>query len=167
MYHGDSGQVVQGSTFFTHENILYNFFCNTTSSVIHVFLEDIVRLHGIPHQIISDRDLVFISTLWISLQHALGMQLNFSSSYHPETNGQTKRVNQVLEDMLHMYVMDRQVKWEDYLYLFEFAYNNRYNSSLGMSPFHALYARPCHTPLSWDCLEDRVLLGPEMLQDME
>ena len=66
-----------------------------------------------------------------------------------------------------MDVMDRKVKWKDYLYLVEFAYNKRYHSFLGMSPFQALYRRPCHTPLSWDLLEDRVLLGPEMLQDME
>ena len=66
-----------------------------------------------------------------------------------------------------MYVMDRQVKWEDYLYLVDFSYNNGYNSSLGMSPFQALYGRPCRTPLSWDRLEDHVLLGPEMLQEME
>ena len=66
-----------------------------------------------------------------------------------------------------MYVMDRQVKWEDYLYLVEFAYNNDYHSYLGMSPFQALYSRPCCTHLSWDRLEDQVLFGPEMLQDME
>ena len=106
---------------------------------------------------------MFTSTLWMCLQHALGMQLNFSSTYHPKTNGQTERVNQVLEDMPRMYVMNRQVKWEDYLYLFEFAYNNVCHSSLVMSPFQALYSRPCHTPLSWDCLEDQVLLGLEML----
>ena len=69
--------------------------------------------------------------------------------------------------MLHMYVMDRQVRWEEYLYLVEFSYNNRYHSSLGMSHFQALYGRPCHTALSWDHLEDQVLLSQEMLQDME
>ena len=126
----------------------------TTSSVVHVFLEDIVHLHGIPRRIISDRDPVFTSALWTSLQHALGAQLNFSLTYHPQTNGQFERVNQVLEDMLCMYVMDRQVKQEDYLYLVEFAYNNGYHISLGMSPFQALYGRPCRTPLSWDRFED-------------
>jgi hypothetical protein len=139
----------------------------TATSVARVFMKDIVRLHGVPRKIISDRDPVFTSEFWTSLQHALGTQLNFSSAYHPETDGQTERVNQVLEDMLRMYVMDRQTHWEDYLYLVEFAYNNGYHSSLGMSPFQALYGRPCRTPLSWDRLEDRVLLGPEMLQDME
>lgn len=130
-------------------------------------MRDIVRLHGIPWKIISDRDPVFTSEFWTSLQHGLGAQLNFSSAYHLETDGQTERVNQVLEDMLRMYVMDRQTFWEDYLYLVEFAYNNGYHSSIGMAPFQALYGRPYHTPLSWDNLEDRVLLGPEMLRDME
>ena len=79
----------------------------TSSSVAHVFLVDIVHFHGIPHLIISDRDPVFTSVLWTSLQHALGTQLNFSFAFHPETDGQTKRVNKILEDMLRMYVMDR------------------------------------------------------------
>ena len=114
----------------------------TTSSVALVFLEDIIRLHGIPRKIISDRDLVFALALLKSLEYALGVQLNFSSAYHLETDGQTERLNQVLEDMLCMYVMDRKVKWEDYLYLL----HNGYHSSLGMSPFQALYGRLCHTP---------------------
>ncbi len=86
----------------------------TTSFVVHIFLEDIVQLHGIPCQIISDRDPLFTLALWMSLQHALGTQFNFSSAYHLETDGQIERVNQVLEDMLYMYVMGRQVKREDY-----------------------------------------------------
>ena len=107
----------------------------TTSSVALVFLEDIIRLHGIPRKIISDRDLVFALALLTSLEYALGVQLNFSSAYHLETDGQTERLNQVLEDMLRMYVMDRKVKWEDHLYLVEFSHNNGYHSSLSMSPF--------------------------------
>lgn len=107
----------------------------TITSVANVFMHDIVRLHGIPQKIISDRDPVFTSTFWTSLQHDLGTQLNFNSAYHPKMNGQTKRVNHVLEDMLRMYVMDRQSQWEDYLYLVEFTYNNGYHSSIGMTPF--------------------------------
>ena len=78
--------------------------------------------------------------LWTSLQYALGVQLNFNLAYHLEYNGQTERVNQVLEDMLHMYVMDRQVHWEDYLYLVDFSYNNGYHSYLFMHsrPFISL-----------------------------
>jgi hypothetical protein len=73
----------------------------------------------------------------------------------------------VIEDMLRMYVMDKPSKWEDYLHLVEFAYNNGYQYSLKMSPFEALYGRKCNTPLSWDNPTDRVILGPELLKDME
>ena len=69
------------------------------------------------------------------------MKLNFSTAYHPQTDGQTERVNQVLEDMLHMYVMDKPSKWEDYLNLVEFYYNNGQQEYLGMSPYEDLYGR--------------------------
>ena len=77
------------------------------------------------------------------------------------------RSNQVMEDMLRMYVMDNQTQWEKHLPLVEFAYNNSYHSSIGMPPYEALYGRPCKTPLSWDRLEDRVTVGPELIQEME
>lgn len=109
------------------------------ASVAHIYMEQIVKLHGIPKQIISDRDPVSTSSLWRSMQRELGTQLNFSFAYHPGTDGKTERVNQILEDMLRMYVMDRQNKWEEFLHLFEFAYNNGYHSSIGMAPFQALY----------------------------
>ena len=73
-------------------------------------------------------------------------------------------MNQVLEDMLRMYVMDQQNKWEEYLPLVEFTYNNSYHYSLGMAPYGMLYGRPCRTPLSWCILEDRIFVGPEILQ---
>ena len=101
------------------------------------------------------------------MQWELGTQLNFSLAYHPETDRQAKHVNQILEDMLRMYMMDRQNKWEEYLHLVEFAYNNGYHSSIGMAPFQALYGRPCRTPLSWDNLDDRTLLGLDMLLNLE
>ena len=101
------------------------------------------------------------------MQSALGTQLNLSTAYHPETDGQTERVNQLLEDMLRMYVMDQQSRWEKYLPLVEFSYNNSYHSSIGMPPFEALYGRPCRTPLSWDRLEDRIIVGPDLIQEME
>jgi hypothetical protein len=78
-----------------------------------------------------------------------------------------QRVNQVIEDMLRMYVMDKPSKWEDYLHLVEFSYNNGYQASLKMSPFEALYGRKCNTPVSWDNPTDKVVLGPELLKDME
>jgi transposase InsO family protein len=137
------------------------------TDVAHVFLSEVIRLHKIPKKIISDRDSTFTSRFWTSLQSALGTQLNLSTTYHPETNGKTERVNQVMEDMLRMYVMDNQTHWEKYLPLVEFSYNNSFHSSIGMPPYEALYGRPCRTLLSWDRLEDRVTVGSELIQEME
>ena len=93
----------------------------------------------------------------------MGTKLNFSTPYHPQTDGQTQRTNQILEDMLRMYVMDRPSKREDYLHLAEFSYNNSYQSSIKMSPFEALYGRKCRTPLSWRQPQDKLMLGPYIL----
>jgi hypothetical protein len=79
--------------------------------IARVFISEIVRLHGMPKRIISDRGSVFTGRFWTSFQEALGTQLNFSTSYHPKTDGQTKRANQTLEDMLRMYMMDQQKHW--------------------------------------------------------
>jgi transposase InsO family protein len=118
------------------------------TEVARVFVSEVIHLHGIPKNIISDRDSRFTSRFWTSLQSALGTQLNLSTTYHPETDGKTERVNQVMEDMLGMYAMDNQTRWEKYLPLVEFAYNNSFHSSIGMPPYEALYGRPCKMPLS-------------------
>ena len=76
-------------------------------------------------------------------------------------------MNQVLEDMLIMYVMDKPSKWEDYLHLVEFAYNNGHQASLAMSPYEALYGRRCGTPVTWHNPVNMIVLGPELLKDME
>ena len=131
--------------------------------VARVFINEIIRFHGVPKKIISNRDSRFTSRFWTCMQSALGAQLNLSTAYHPKIDGQTKRVNQVLEDMLRMYVMDQQLRWKKYLSLVEFAYNNSYHSSIGMPPFKALYGRPCRTPLSWDRLENWIIVGPELI----
>jgi transposase InsO family protein len=126
----------------------------------HMFVSEVICLHEIPKKIISNKDSRFTYRFWTSLQLALGTQLNLSTTYHPKTDGKTERVNQVMEDILRMYVMDNQTHWEKYLPLVEFAYNNNFHSSIGMPPYEALYGRPCKTPLSWEMLEDRVIVGP-------
>ena len=73
----------------------------------------------------------------------------------------------MLEDMLRMYVMDKPTKWEDYLHLVEFAYNNGQQASLGMSPYESLYGRRCTTPVTWANIVNRVVIGPELLKEME
>ena len=128
--------------------------------IARVFISEIVRLHGVPKKIIFERGSVFTELFWTIFQEALGTQHNFSTAYHSETDGQTERTNQILEDMLRMYMMDQQKSWEEFLPLVEFAYNNSYQSTIKMAPFEFLYGRLCWTPLSWDRLEDRVLVGP-------
>jgi hypothetical protein len=93
--------------------------------------------------------------------------LNLITTYHPERDGKTERVNQVMEDMLRMYVMDNQTHWEKYLPLVEFAYNNSFHSSIIMPPYEALYERPCRMLLSWERLEDRVTVGSILIEEME
>ena len=82
-------------------------------------------------------------------------------------DGQTERVNQVLEDMLRMYVKEHPGKWEDYLHLVDFSYKNHYQASTRYSPFEILYGKKCNTPISWSNWVDRLVLGPELLKEME
>ena len=113
----------------------------------------------------SDRDQRFQARFWQALQNAFGTKLNFSNSYHPETDGQTERVNQILEDMLRACVLDFQGKCKDYLPLLEFSYNNSYQSTIKMGPFEALYGRKCRTPLCWSELDEALTMGPELVQE--
>jgi hypothetical protein len=114
-----------------------------------IYIDQIVRLHGVPKTIISDRGAQFIAWFWEQLQHALGTKLIRSSAYHPQTDGQTERVNQILEDMFRACVLQYDKNWDKCLSLAEFSYNNSYQTSLKMAPFEALYSRRCRTPLSW------------------
>lgn len=94
-------------------------------------------------------------------------KLNFSTTYHPQIDGQIEGVNQILEDMLRMYCMNNKKKWEDYFHLVEFAYNNAFQSSTKMAPFEALYGQKCRTPISWNNVEDRIVVENELLVEME
>jgi hypothetical protein len=130
-------------------------------------MKEIARLHGIPKTIVSEKDLKFTSKFWKGLFKGFGTNLNLSTTYHPESDGKTKRMNQVIEDMLRMYVMDKPSRLEDYLHLVEFAYNNMYRASLKMSLFEALYGRKCNTPVSWDNPTDIAVVGSELIREME
>ena len=92
------------------------------------------------------------------------MQLRLSTAYHPQTDGQSERTIQTLEDMLRACVIDFKGNWDDHLPLVEFAYNNSCHASIGMPPYEALYGRKCRTPLCWDEVGERKLLGPELVQ---
>ena len=104
-----------------------------------VYYQEIVRLHEVPKSIVSDRDSSFTSLFWKSLHQTLGTQLKFSTTFHPQTDGQTERVNQIVEDMLRMCTLEFGGSWDEYLARTEFAYNNSYQASIQMAPFEALY----------------------------
>ncbi|KAI3725796.1 hypothetical protein L1987_65589 [Smallanthus sonchifolius] len=104
-----------------------------------IYIDEIVSRHGVPLNIISDRDARFTSCFWQSLQTALGTRLDLSTAYHPQTDGQTERTIQTLEDMLRACVIDFGGNWDSHLSLIEFSYNNSYHTSINMAPFEALY----------------------------
>jgi hypothetical protein len=131
-----------------------------TINIAEIFMKEIFRLHAISKIVISDRDAKFTSSFWKELFARLNTNLNFNTSYHPQIDGQTERKNQIVEDMLCMYVMKKQRKWEDYLHLVEFAYNNGYQTSAKIIPFEVLYDRKRMTLISWDNLVNRLMVGP-------
>jgi transposase InsO family protein len=123
---------------------------NTTykgSQLAELYMARIVCLHGVPKKIVSDRGSQFTSRFWKSLHENIGMKLNFSSTYHPQTDGQTEKTNQVLKDMLRSCALKHGHSWDKILPYAEFSDNNSYQTSLKMSPFEALYGRKCRTPL--------------------
>jgi hypothetical protein len=94
-------------------------------------------------------------------------KLNFSSAYHPQIDGQTERINQVLEDMLRVCSLKHGGSWDKSLPFAEFSYNNSYQASLKMAPFEALYGRKCRTPLYWSETGESQLFGPEIIKEAE
>jgi hypothetical protein len=93
--------------------------------------------------------------------------LNFSSAYYPQTDGQTKRVNQILEDMLMACALKYWKSWDHSLLYAEFSYNNNYQASLKMSPFEFLYGRLCRTPLFWNETGESQVFRPDVLKNAE
>jgi hypothetical protein len=143
---------------------------HTTYSVLQyaeLYIDHIFRLHGIPKTIISDRGTQFVAHFWEQLHECLGTKLVRSSSYHPQTDGQTKRINQILEDMLRASILHFDKSWDKCLSLAEFSYNNSYQASLKMAPFDALYGQRCRTPLNWLEAGERTLFGPDLVKDAE
>ncbi|GJQ97293.1 putative reverse transcriptase domain-containing protein [Tanacetum coccineum] len=129
------------------------------------YLKEVVSRHGVPVSIISDRDNKFTSHFWKSLNEALGTQLDMSTAYHPQTDGQSERTIQTLEDMLRACVMDFGKGWDRHLPLIEFSYNNSYHTSIKAAPFEALYGRKCRSPICWAEVGDAQLTGPEIVRE--
>ncbi|KAK1693348.1 hypothetical protein QYE76_010045 [Lolium multiflorum] len=111
----------------------------TAPKVARVFVDKVVKLHGMPHSITSDRDCIFTSHFWKQLFAAVGTKLQYTTAYHPQTDGQSERVNQCLEMFLRCMVQENPKEWKRWLPLAEFWYNSTFHTSLGCSPFKALY----------------------------
>ena len=135
------------------------------STLVQSFVQHIVRLHGVPERIMSDRDGRFTSRFWREVHEALGSKLHFSTAYHQQTDGQSERTIQTLEDMLRACVLEWGNLWVRHLPLVEFSYNNSYHSSIQMAPFKALYGRRCKSPICWDEPRDVVGTLPQYVQE--
>ncbi|GKA36160.1 putative reverse transcriptase domain-containing protein [Tanacetum coccineum] len=138
---------------------------DSMETLTRLYIKEIVSRHGIPISIISDRESHFTSRFWQSLQSALGTQLYMSTVYHPETDGQSERTIQTLEDMLRACVIEFGKGWERHLPLVEFSYNNSYHASIKAAPFEALYGRKCRSPVCWAEVGDVQLTGPEIIHE--
>ena len=102
---------------------------------------------------------------WKSFQKAMGTLLTMSTVFHPQTDGQSEKTIQVLEDMLRACVLNHKGSWEEHLPLVEFAYNNNYQASIQMVPYEALYGRPCRSPLCWTEVGESSITGPDLIRD--
>ncbi|GJZ14533.1 putative reverse transcriptase domain-containing protein [Tanacetum coccineum] len=138
---------------------------DTLEKLTRQYLKEVVSKHGVPVSIISDRDGKFTSHFWKSLHKALGTRLDMSTAYHPETDGQSERTIQTLEDMLRACVLDFGKGWDKHLPLVEFLYNNSYHTSIKAALFEALYGRKCRSPICWAKVGDSQLTGPEIIHE--
>ena len=137
----------------------------TLERFYRLYIREIVWLHGVPVSIVSDRDPRFTTHFWKSFQKAMGTWLTMSTALHPQTDGQSERTIQVLDDMLRACVLDHKGSWEEHLPLVEFTYNNSYQASIQMAPYEALYGRPCRSPICWTEVGKSSITGPDLIRD--
>ena len=139
----------------------------TAKSAAQVFLDHVYRLHGLPESINTDIDKVFTSVFWRELFKVMGVELNYSSSYHPQIDGQGERLNQCVESYLRCMTGELPSQWSKWLSLAEWWYNSTYHSSLDMTPFEALYGyKPIPLPLG-PYMDSMVPAVTNMVQEEE
>jgi hypothetical protein len=122
----------------------------TASTVAQLFMDHIFKLHGMPHSIVSDRDPTFTNNFWQELFRLQGTQLHLSTTYHPQTDGQTEVVNKCLETYLRCFSSERKNQWAQWLPLTEWWYNTSYHTTTHMTPFEAVYGKN-HLQFSHTC----------------
>jgi hypothetical protein len=137
------------------------------AKLAELYMSRIMCLHGVPKKIASDRGSQFTSKFWEKLHVSMDTKLNFSSTYHPQMDGQTERTNKILEDMLWACALKYGKRWDKSLPYAEFSYNNSYQASIKMAPYEALYGRQYRTPLFWSQTGEGQVFRPEVLKDAE
>ena len=126
-----------------------------------LYLKKIMHLHGVPVSIVSDQDARFTSTSSRKMQEGFVIRLKFSTTSHPQTDGQSELTIQTLEDILKVCMLDFPESWAEKVSLIKFAYNHNYHKSLKMSPYKALYCRKCRSPIPWHDASERKFFGPK------
>lgn len=121
----------------------------TAQFVAHAFSKNVIKHHGIPRSIISDRDRIFLSKVWTEVFKIQGTHLKHSTAFHPQRDGQTEVVNRCLQQYLKCFMMSKKSQWAHFIHLAEFWYNSSFHSAIGMSPFEATFGRQ-PPPLFYD-----------------
>jgi hypothetical protein len=137
----------------------------TARALANTFVQEVFRLHGVPRSLVSDRDSRFTSSFWKEVCSLLGVQQAMSTAFHPQTDGQTERVNRVLEEVLRSFVNPAQDDWDAYLPMVEFAINNAQHESTGASPFFLNHGQHPLTPVT-AAMPSRVPAAEAFAQDM-
>nr|GFB37327.1 putative reverse transcriptase domain-containing protein [Tanacetum cinerariifolium] len=150
-------------TLIMHESHREN---DPMEKLMRLYMKEVVTRHGVSVSILSDRDGRFTSLFWKALHKALGTRLDMSTAYQPQTDDQSERTIQTLEDMLRACVIDFGKSWDRHLPLVEFSYNNSYHVSIKAAPFEALYGRKCRSPVCWAEVGDVQLTGPEIVYEI-
>jgi hypothetical protein len=137
---------------------------SSAADLVPLYIKEVVRLHGVLKTIVLHQDSKFVPKFWQSLHNAKGTKLDMSVAFHPQTDEQSERTIQTLEDMLRACVLSWKGNWEDHLSLAEFCYNNCYHASIKMAPYESLYGRKCISPLCWEVPSEHLLIGLDWIQ---
>jgi len=120
----------------------------TAADTAQLFLDMVFKNHGLPSNIVSNRVVKFTSNFWTAFCQQVGIKLNMSTAYHPETDGQTERMNRVIVDMMRHYISPTHDDWDEHLTTIDFAMHNAYQQSIGTTPFKLSYGQNPLTPVS-------------------